>query len=47
MNNDAMAKECPMTNAQRPTEVLDHIGFGNWSLKLGHSLVIGRWSLVI
>src|SRR5688572_3147298 len=42
MSNDQvpMTNQCPMPNAQGRGEALLH-----WSLVLGHSLVIGTWSL--
>ncbi len=47
MTNDTMTKECPMPNAQAPRANIGQSGLGHWSLELGHSLVIGHWSLVI
>ena len=38
-----MTNECSMTNEARPGDEAERL----WSVKFGHSLVIGHWSLVI
>src|SRR6266516_3462669 len=43
-----MTKECPMTNDQAAlTTARAAVLVELWALGLGHSLVIGHWSLVI
>ncbi len=46
-DQDPMAKEFPMTNAQLPRPVAGWLKRHASPLSIGHSLVVGHWSLVI